>query len=72
VSGDDANLYTVHLDSGDEGWEVQILDQVGAPVWSRACSDEAEARTLASTIQQHVYWLSSTKFRDYYRLAEPA
>jgi hypothetical protein len=72
VSGEGANPYAVHLDYGEDGWEVQILDQAGAPVWSRACSDEAEARTLASTIQQHVYWLSSAKFRDYYRLAEPA
>jgi hypothetical protein len=34
--------------------------------------DEAEARTFASTVQQHIYWLSPEKFREYYRLDEPA
>jgi hypothetical protein len=72
MSDQPANPYTVHLHSGGRGWEVQILDQAGVPVWSRACSDEPEARTLASTIQQHVYWLSPTKFREYYRLVQPA
>lgn len=67
-----ANPYTVHLHSGAQGWEVQITDEAGIPVWSRACTDEAEARTFASTIQQHIYWLSPSKFRDYYRLAESA
>jgi hypothetical protein len=31
-----------------------------------------EARTFASTIQQHIYWLSPAKFREYYKIAEPA
>jgi hypothetical protein len=66
------NGYTVHVSSGERGWEVQILDPDGATVWSRPCSDEAEARTFASTVQQHIYWLSPAKFRDYYRLAQPA
>lgn len=72
MSGQEANPYTVHLHSGGQGWEVQILDQAGLPAWSRACSDEAEARTLASTVQQHVYWLSPAKFREYYQLVESA
>ncbi len=25
----------------------------------------------ASTVRQHVYWLSEEKFREYYRLADP-
>jgi hypothetical protein len=69
---DVTNPYTVHLHSGEQGWEVQILDEAGVPVWNRACADEPEGRTLASTIQQHIYWLSPAKFRDYYRLAESA
>jgi hypothetical protein len=37
-------------------------------VLERACTDGAEARTFASTVRQHVYWLSSAKFREYYRV----
>ena len=72
TGSDEPNDYVVHVSSGERGWEVQILDGDGTPVWSRACSDEAEARTFASTVQQHIYWLSPTKFREYYRLAESA
>ena len=70
--GAEPNAYTVHVHSGRGGWEVQIMDPEGAPVWSRPCADETEARTFASTVQQHIYWLSPAKFREYYRLAEPA
>jgi hypothetical protein len=66
------NEYTVRVTQLDAGWEVHILDGQGELVWSRHCADEAEARTFASTVQQHVYWLSSAKFRDYYRLDPPA
>jgi hypothetical protein len=65
------NGYAVHVRSGEPGWEVEILDPAGSAVWSRRCSDEAEARIFASTVQQHIYWLSPAKFREYYRLAQP-
>jgi hypothetical protein len=68
---DDApNDYRVELREGELGWEVRIVDPAGAVVWTRSCTEGAEARTLASTIQQHVYWLSAGKFREYYKLAE--
>ena len=51
-----------------EGWSVAIVDPDGAPVSVRACRDEAEARTYASTVRQHAYWLSEENFRAYYRL----
>ncbi len=38
---------------------------------SRACRDETEALTYASTVRQHIYWLSEEKLREYYRLPEP-
>jgi hypothetical protein len=66
------NRFTVLVASGDQGWEVAIVDPAGKPVWARACGSESEARTLASTIRQHVYWLSEPKFRQYYRLDEAA
>ena len=54
---------------GDEGsWRVAILDDGGAVVSERACHDGAEARTYASTVRQHIYWLSPQKFREYYRI----
>ena len=64
------NDYRIGLHEGDLGWEVRIVDPSGSVVWTRSCTEAAEARTLASTIQQHVYWLSPAKFREYYRLAE--
>ena len=54
---------------GDEGtWRVVILSPQGEVVAERACSDGAEARTYASTVRQHIYWLSPEKFREYYRV----
>lgn len=54
---------------GDEGtWRVAILSPEGDVVAERACHDGAEARTYASTVRQHIYWLSSEKFREYYRI----
>jgi hypothetical protein len=64
------NEYGVSLRDGERGWEVRIVEPGGEVAWSRSCVDEAEARTLASTIRQHIYWLSPEKFREYYRLAE--
>ena len=66
------NGFTARVSVGQHGWEVQIIGPAGAVAWTRACSDEAEARIFASTVQQHIYWLSPGKFREYYRLAEPA
>lgn len=66
------NPYSVRVQGGKHGWEVHILDASGEVAWTRHCADEAEARTFASTVQQHIYWLSAPKFREYYKLAEPA
>jgi hypothetical protein len=65
-----ANRYAVQVATDEQGWQVAILDPGGVAVWARPCGSEPEARTLASTIQQHVYWLSEPKFREYYRLEE--
>lgn len=65
------NRYSVRVADHD-GWVVEILDPDGKVVHERACGDETEARTYASTIQQHIYWLSEPKFRTYYKLEEPA
>ncbi len=67
----DDNGYRVVV-HGDDGWSVQILDPVGAAVSERACRDETEARTYASAVRQHIYWLSEPNFREYYRLPEPS
>jgi hypothetical protein len=66
------NGYTVHAAETTGGWEVRIADSIGTVAWTRHCADETEARTFASTVQQHVYWLSEEKFRQYYRLPQPA
>jgi hypothetical protein len=54
---------------GEEGtWRVAILNPEGEVVAERACHDGTEARTYASTVRQHIYWLSPEKFREYYRI----
>ncbi len=65
------NAYRVEVRPGDDGLTVVILDPAGREVSARACADETEARTFASTVRQHIYWLSEGKFREYYRLPEP-
>lgn len=65
------NRYSVREVQGDRGWDVVIVDPDGGVVSTRPCDGESEARTFASTVRQHIYWLSEEKFREYYRLGEP-
>ncbi|MDH5224743.1 MAG: hypothetical protein OEW46_08225 [Actinomycetota bacterium] len=66
----DENRYAVELREEDEapGWRVAIVDDAGVTVFERACHDHTEARAYASTVRQHIYWLSPERFREYYRL----
>ena len=66
-----ANRYAVDVRRGDVGWTVTILDPSGREASARPCRDETEALTYASTVRQHIYWLSEDKLREYYHLAEP-
>jgi hypothetical protein len=68
----DPNGYSVRVVEEPAGWEVHIVGPEGEVESIRHCVDEAEARTFASTVQQHIYWLSPEKFREYYRLGQPA
>jgi hypothetical protein len=45
-----------------------ILAPDGHELSTRTCRDETDAWTYASTVRQHVYWLSDEKFREYYSL----
>jgi hypothetical protein len=49
---------------------VTILDAHGREVSERACRDETEAITFASTVRQHAGWLSEGRFREIYRIPE--
>lgn len=64
------NGYAVEIRGGEGSWRVAILSPDGDVVSERACHDGAEARTYASTVRQHIYWLSAQKFREYYRIEE--
>jgi hypothetical protein len=64
------NGFGVEVRGGEGTWRVAILDPEGEVVKERACRDGAEARTYASTVRQHIYWLSPEKFREYYRIEE--
>ena len=68
---DAAEGFTVDVRADGDGWTVAIV-QSGADVSVRACRDEEEARTYASTVRQHLAWLSASKFREYYRLQQEA
>ncbi len=60
------NGYEVGIEDAPSGWRVVIRDPQGQVVGERPCHDGAEARTYASTVRQHIYWLSPEKFREYY------
>ena len=62
--------FDVEVRGGDGAWHVVILSPQGEVVADRACGDGAEARTYASTVRQHIYWLSPEKFREYYRIED--
>lgn len=62
------NGFGVELLEGDSGWRVAIVDPAGTVLSERTCRDHSEARTYASTVRQHIYWLSTERFREYYRL----
>ena len=62
--GDDA--YTVELRETPRGWRVVIVEVGGEVLSERACRDGAEARAYASTVRQHLSWLSPERFRSYY------
>jgi hypothetical protein len=66
--GDGANGYRVRIADATDGWRVAIEDPAGVVVMERACVTGSEARTFASTVRQHIYWLSPGKFREYYRI----
>jgi hypothetical protein len=62
------NGFEVQVLEASDGWRVTIVSPEGAVVGERACRDHLEARTYASTVRQHIYWLSAEKFREYYRV----
>jgi hypothetical protein len=62
------NRYRVKLEEIARGWRVLIVGPEGEGVSKRMCRDETEARTYASAVRQHIYWLSEPRFRSYYQL----
>jgi len=62
------DAFDVSIIEGEHGWRVEIRSAQGSILSSRACRDGAEARTYASTVRQHLYWLSTDRFAEYYDL----
>jgi hypothetical protein len=61
--------WTVRTDGSAEGsWVVTILDPEGVERLTQRYPSEDEASTFASTVRQHLGWLSEERFRAYYRL----
>lgn len=67
---DAGNRYRVVVRDEGNRWSVAILDPDGREVSERACRDQTEANTFASTVRQHAGWLSEGRFREIYRIAE--
>ena len=65
---DDAPRYGVRVERGDDGWRAVITGPGGDEALVRRCETEEEARLFASTVEQHLGWLSEARFREYYRL----
>lgn len=71
------NSFSVEVRNGQKigqgmEWSVSILDPQRREVAVRACRDETEALTFASTVRQHIAWLSEARFREIYLLVEGA
>jgi hypothetical protein len=67
----EANRFRVEVRDGSghgSAWSVAIVDPEGRDASVRACRDQAEAETFASTVRQHIGWLSEERFREIYRL----
>ncbi len=60
--------FRVELHEQAGSWHVEIVDADGSVRSQRICRDHLEARTYASTVRQHLSWLSTDRFREYYRL----
>ena len=60
--------FRVELHERAGSWNVEIVDAEGSVRSQRSCRDHLEARTYASTVRQHLSWLSTERFREYYRL----
>ena len=71
ASGSESNRNRYGVVSRREtgGWVVAIVDPSGREVSTRACRDDVEARTYASTVRQHIEWLSEARFGEYYGLS---
>ena len=67
---DAGDRYTVVVRDEGNRWIVTILDPDGRVVSERACRDETEANTFASTVRQHAGWLSEGRFREIYRIPD--
>ena len=70
TSNAEPNRYRVEIRRDEAGWAVVIVDPDGEDASVRACVAETEARTYASTVRQHIEWLSAPAFRRAYQLGE--
>src|SRR5262245_16301252 len=62
--------FDVAITETEDGWVVRVSETGGTVVLERGCRDGSEARTFASTVRQHAYWLSPERFLEYYRIQE--
>jgi hypothetical protein len=63
------NGFGVELRQAKDGSPVVVIvDATGRVLSEKGCRDGTEARTYASTVRQHIYWLSAEKFREYYKI----
>ena len=70
MDAQEPNSYGVALTKTGDTWRVSILDFAGQPVSDRPFASEKRAATYASSVRQHINWLSEERFRDYYRIED--
>lgn len=60
--------WEVRVEGAGDAWQALLVDDAGSVLLERRFETEARARLFASTVEQHLGWLSEARFREYYRL----
>lgn len=61
--------WEVRVEAAGDAWRAMLVDDAGMVLLERAFETEERARLFASTVEQHMGWLSEDRFRQYYRLS---
>lgn len=60
--------WEVRVEAAGDVWRALLVNDAGMVLLERPFETEERARLFASTVEQHMGWLSEARFRQYYRL----